>query len=314
MGQASGASDSHSRLSYGAMLVFAAAIWGFATVVIKDVVYDIGPLWLVGLRMLSAGLVLALVFYRRLTRAHRRGRLRDHLRAGALIGVFTATAYLLNTYGLVYTTVAKSSFLTSTYVVLTPFLTWMRVKKRPYLRNYAAAVVCVCGIALITLGGEALDGGLLSIGLGDAITLASAVMFAFEVTAGAVLGPGRDIGVITTAQFLVAGVIALVVAVVFEAPPAVEALLAPHALAGLAYLVLAGTCLTMLLQNKGLAHTDASLGSLLLSTESVFGALFAVMFVGEAFTPAMVVGFVLVFASVVVSECAPVSHKGRAER
>ncbi len=61
----------------------------------------------------------------------------------------------------------------------------------------------------------------------------------------------------------------------------------------------------MLLQNKGLANVDAALGSLLLSTESVFGAVFAVVFLGEVFTVPMVIGFALVFAAVVISECIP---------
>ncbi len=292
------------------MLAAAAAIWGLATVVIKDIVYLIGPFWLVGIRMLAAGVVLALVFAHRFKRAVRAGTLVDHLRAGAIIGAFTAVAYLLNTYGLMFTTVAKSSFLTSTYVVLTPFLAWAWVRVRPRLHNIAAALVCICGISFITLSGASLQN--LSIGYGDALTLLSAIMFAFEVTAGAVLGPRRDIGVLTAVQFMVAGVIALAIAVFVEAPPSLPALLSPHIMGELAYLVLAGTCLTMLFQNKGLANTDAALGSLILSTEAVFGALFAVLLMAEVLTVPMIIGFCLVFAAIVISECAPAWKASRA--
>ena len=285
------------------LLVAAAAIWGFATVVIKDVVTSISPFWLVGMRMLSAGLVLAIVFAPRLLRARRNSKLADHVRVGAIIGLFSAAGYLLNTYALLFTTAAKSSFLTSTYVVLTPFLAWMWIKRRPRANNIVAALVCLCGIACITL--NAVQANPFAMGWGDAVTLVSAIMFGFEVTAGSVLAPKRDIGVITTVQFLVAGVVSIMVALAFEAPPHLEVLLAPKSVAQVCYLVLAGTCLTMLLQNKGLANVDASLGSLLLSTEAVFGAVFAVIVLGEALTVPMIVGFALVFASLLISEGAP---------
>ena len=59
------------------------------------------------------------------------------------------------------------------------------------------------------------------------------------------------------------------------------------------------------LQNTGLAHVEPAQGSLLLATESVFGTLFAGLFLGESLTVQLAFGFGLVFAAIVISEYLP---------
>ena len=55
--------------SYKGMLVLAAAIWGLGTVVVKDTVDALPPLWLVGVRFFFSGLILLAVCFK-LVRTH----------------------------------------------------------------------------------------------------------------------------------------------------------------------------------------------------------------------------------------------------
>lgn len=349
------------------MLVLAAAIWGLGTVVIKDAVDVIPPFWLVGIRFLSAGVLLSLVLLPRMMR-HLDA---SHLKAGLVLGAFVALTYLLNTTGLAYTTASNSSFLTATYCVLVPFLAWAIVRKKPTGFNLTAALLCIVGIGLVALpaGGAAAAGtgagaagsaaaagtgatgagAPFTLGLGDGLTLASAVACGMHIVLISKLAPGRDPMILTALQFLVAGVAACGVAAlswwgsglgaasatagdpasmtagnpagilaglasgagVLGGPPPSPAALSGELVASLAYLVVFATCVTLLLQNIGLAHVDPAPASLMLSTEALFGVVFSVIFLGETLTAQMICGFALIFAAVLVSEWLPLTAFGK---
>ena len=282
---------------YMAMLVLAAAIWGLGTVVIKDAVDEIPPVWLVGLRFLSAGVLLSAVLAPRMVRTLDAG----HVKAGAVLGSFVALTYLFNTTGLAYTTASNSSFLTATYCVMVPFLAWWLMRKRPSRFNVGAGVLCLAGIALVALPA----GGGFSVGLGDGLTLVSALFCGIHITLISRLSPGRDALVLTALQFLVAGVIACACAAFVQEPPSLAVLVDPDMLGSLAYLIVCATCVTLALQNVGLAHVDPAPASLMLSTEAVFGVVFSVVFLDEVLTVPMLAGFALIFVAVLVSEWLP---------
>lgn len=281
--------------------MLAAAVWGLGTVVIKDTVGEFSPSWLVGIRFFSAGVIACVVFARRFVRLARAGALLDHVRAGVVLGLLVAAAYLCNTGGLTDTTAAKSSFLTGVYCVLVPFIAWGVMRRRPTAFNLVAAFLCLAGVGLVSLPAESS----FSLGWGDAVTLVSAVFLGFQVVATSKLAPGRDMAVLTSLQFLLGGAFALVIAAATELPPEAAVLLDPATLGNLAYLVVFATCLALLLQNVGLARVSPSSGALLLSLESVFGVAFSVLFLGEQLSVAMLVGFALIFCAVLVSEWLP---------
>ncbi|MEG0476140.1 MAG: DMT family transporter [Raoultibacter sp.] len=281
-----------------ALLVLAAAIWGMGTVVIKGTVTSFPPGWLVGVRFLSAGILLSLVLLPRMMRTLNA----DHLRTGALLGVCLGLAYLCNTTGLTDTTASKSSFLTATYCVLMPFLAWAILQKRPTAYNISAAIICVMGVGCVSLQSS----GVFTLGFGDVITLISAVFLGLHLALTSKLAPRRDILVLTAVQFVVAGIMGLAWGAATEPLPD-PTLFTPDLLGNLIYLVVAASCIALLLQNIGLAHVPPAPASLFLATESVFGVVFSVAFLGEALNDQMVFGFALIFLAIVVSEYLPTS-------
>lgn len=286
------------RWIYAALLIGAAAIWGMGTVVIKDTVQSLPPGWIVGIRFLCAGTVLFLVLLPRMVRTLDA----DHLRAGALLGVLNGMAYLFNSTGLAYTTASKSSFLTAVYCVFMPFLAWTILHKRPSVYNVSAAVICIMGVGLVSLPST----GVLSIGFGDAITLVSALFLGLHLAFTSKLAPGRDILVLTAVQFVVSGLIGLAWGAASEPWPTLQQF-SPELLSNLAYLIIAASCIALLLQNIGLTHVPPAPASLFLATESVFGVAFSVALLGETLSQQMMFGFVLIFFAIVVSEYFPTS-------
>ena len=98
-------------------LLSTAIIWGTSFVVLKNALSDIGTLWVLAIRFtVASALMLALV------RGRLRGVSRRCIIGSVLMGVSLALAYIIQSYGLYYTTPGKKAFLTATYSVLTTFL------------------------------------------------------------------------------------------------------------------------------------------------------------------------------------------------
>ena len=282
--------------TYKAFLLVAAAIWGLGTVVIKSTVDAFPPAWIVGVRFTAAGIILGVVMLPRF-----RKRIdAKHLCKGSVLGVMVFLAYWSNSTGLTDTTASNSSFLTSLYCVIIPFLGWALRGPRPTRFNLAAAMVCVAGVECVSFAGA--DG--FSLRFGDLVTLLSALFLSFHVVYTAKFAPGSDMTLLTVIQFLVAGLLGLAAGLALEPMPNFAALGA-DTWTSLAYLAVFASCVALLLQNLAVAHVDPAPASLFLATESVFGVLFSVLFLGELLTAPLFAGFALIFAGIVVSEYLP---------
>lgn len=286
------------------MLLAATIIWGIAFVVMKDAVDVLPPAQLIGVRFLLTGLLMAAVFHRSL-----RGTLNGPcLRAGLVLALVTFLAFWVQTIGLADTTPGKNAFLTATYCVIVPFLLWIVACKRPTLANVGAAVLCIAGIGLVSM-----TAGSFRLEFGDLMTLLCAVFFAAQIIAISHYAQQFNVLALTVYQFLFGGLMGLVLGGLTEPAPTL-AVLTPDFLFNLFYLVVFASGLCYLFQNVGLAHVAPAQGSLLLSLESVFGVLASVLLYGEVVTGRMMLGFVLIFAAILISELAPTLKAKRLEQ
>lgn len=282
--------------TYKVLLLLAAAIWGLGTVVIKSTVDSFPPAWLVGVRFTAAGIILGAAMLPRFRRALDV----DHLKKGGVLGVWLFLAYWANSTGLTDTTASNSAFLTSLYCVIIPFLGWALRGPRPTRFNIASAFVCVAGVGCVSFAG--LSG--FSLRFGDLITLLSALFLSFHVLYTAKYARGRDMTLLTVVQFLVAGVLGFAAGLAFEPMPDFASL-GVDTWTSLGYLAVFASCIALLLQNIAVAHVAPAPAALFLSTESVFGVTFSIIFLGEALTAPLFAGFALIFAGIVVSEYLP---------
>lgn len=271
-----------------AALFLTAVIWGGGFLVVKTSTDVFPPAFLLAIRFSLGCLALAAVFAKRLRKIDK-----ALLWRGALLGTFLFLGYYIQTVGIMDTTPGKSAFLTAIYCILVPFLYGIVDQSRPEGKAVAAAVLGVAGIGVISL-----DSGL-AIGRGDALTLVSGVFFAVHVVSVARLSRGQDVIVLTILQFAAAAALSWVTGLLTERFPVQ---IPPSALGGMAFLGFVATALGLLLQNVGQKYTHPAAASLILSLESVFGALFSVAFYGEQATPQLLLGFGLVFAAILLSQ------------
>jgi len=277
-------------------LFSAALIWGSSFVMMKNAVVVFPVNVLLTCRFSLSCLLLCLLFRRRLKLIDR-----DYLIKTAPIGLCLYLAYTFQTIGIRTTTPGKNAFLTAAYVVIVPFLHWFAGKRKPTIKNLSAAFVCLAGVGLISLlvPEEAVAISRFSIEAGDAWTLLGSLFFAAHMVFLGLYSPGKDPVLITTLQFGYCAVFFGLAALLAEGLPRSPD---PSGWLSLLYLAVFCTALCCMLQNYAQKYVSPSSASLLLSLEAVFGVAFSLWLYGERLTPRLTLGFVLVFAAILISE------------
>ncbi|MDY4541835.1 MAG: DMT family transporter [Candidatus Ventricola sp.] len=271
------------------ILTLTALIWGTGFVVMKNTLSSVPPAAIIAIRYGIATLLAAVLF-----RRHLKGIARADVARGALVGLLLALAYIVQTIGLDYTTAGKNAFLTTVYVLLVPFASWLIFRQKLSRSNFIAAGLMLAGIGCLSLDGE--SGGL---NIGDLLTLLCGVFYAAHIMAVERCQRKTNTYALIVLQFAFAAAFAAVYHLLFERGLPMS--LHMDTVGSLLYLSVFSTTVAMSLQNIGQSMAPASHASILLSLESVFGALASCIFLGEAVTPRMLLGFAVIFAALVVN-------------
>lgn len=283
-------------LKYNLLLVLAALIWGASFVAQSVGVELIGPFTFNGIRFVIGGIVLLPVIFfidkKKTVSKKPVSGFKDNLKAGLICGCVLCAASSFQTIGIVYTTAGKSGFITALYVILVPIF-GLLLGRRSRFSLWISAVLAVIGMYLLCVN----EG--LGINKGDALTLICAVLFAVHILVIDKYAPGRDGVKISSLQFLVAGVISLIIAAFTEEIIREQILLCtvPILYAGVFSCGIAYT-----LQIIGQQKTHPAVASLLLSLESVFSVISAWLILGEALSLREIIGCITVFASIILAE------------
>jgi len=272
------------------LLILTAFIWGTGFVVMKNTVDSVPPAAIIAIRYTIAAMLTAIMF-----KKHLGALTRGDVGRGALVGLLLSCAYVVQTIGLSMTTAGKNAFLTTVYVLLVPFGSWAVFKEKLGKKNFIAAGMMLLGIGCLSLDGE--SGGL---NLGDLLTLVCGALFAAHIMAVERCQRKTNTYALIVLQFAFSAAFALVYSLLFERgmPIMIEA----STVGGLLYLAVFSTTVAMSLQNIGQSMAPASHAAILLSLESVFGALASWLLLGERLTGMMIAGFAIIFAALVVNE------------
>ena len=265
------------------------AAWGSTFFLIKDVVTRIPPADFLAVRFAIAAVVLAVVAPRALVRLSRRQWF-----YGVALGAVYGAAQLLQTAGLAHTSASVSGFVTGMYVVFTPLLAAV-VLRRPVGRvTWFAVAVSTAGLAALSLHGVA-------VGFGEAITLLSAALYAVHILGLGAWTTSRDAVGLSIVQM---GTIALV-CTPFALPDGITVPSSPSDWVSMLYMALVAGALALLVQTWAQAHLPATRAAVIMTMEPVFAAGFAVAAGGESLTVRMVLGGALVLGAMYLVELGP---------
>jgi drug/metabolite transporter (DMT)-like permease len=268
------------------LLVVVTAVWGSTFFLIRDLVTHVPSADFLAVRFAIAAAVMALVFRRQLLALSRREVL-----IGVGLGALYGAAQLLQTVGLEHTDASVSGFVTGTYVVLTPLFAAALFRDRIPGSTWLAVLLATAGLAVLSLRG-------LSMGYGEALTLAAAALYALHIIGlGHYSTTGSATGLATVQAFVIAAICS-----VGAAPDGLTLPAGGGQWASLLYMALVAGAVALWAQTWAQSHLTATRAAIVMTLEPVFAAFFAVLFGGESPTVRMLAGGALVLAAMYVVE------------
>jgi drug/metabolite transporter (DMT)-like permease len=284
------------RLALVSILVMTAA-WGSTFFMIKDIVTRVAVTDLLTVRFGVASVALVLIAARQLRMSA------ETLRRGVLLGILYGVAQILQTLGLAHTAASVSGFITGLYVVATPLLGALVLRARVSRRVWLAVGLATGGLGVLSLSG-------FSLGYGELLTLAAAIIYAAHIIAMSRLTSPWTAISLTLVQMIVITVMCALAAL----PGGIQLPATGRDWAVVIYLGLVASALTMFLQTWAQARVDATRAAVIMAMEPVWAAGFAVALGSEAVTVRMVVGGVVILAAMYLVELAPAGRNGISRR
>ncbi len=266
------------------------AFWGVSYFLIDLCMTVMTPMSLNAFRFL-VGFAVLVLFYRRKMWPISRATLKNAL----TVSLTLAAVYLFLPYGVKYTSITNAGFLCGLPVVTTPILEFFIWRKKPGKKLFACLLLCLVGMAMLTLNDA------FKPALGDLLCLGVAVFYGLDlvVTDRAVRQEGVDPLQMGILRLGFVGVITLVLAAVVEE---VTLPTTPEIWGGALFLAVFCTGIAFLVQTVQQQYTTPSHVGLIFTLEPLFSAVVAFFWAGERQSPAGYVGAGLMMLSLVIME------------
>lgn len=280
------------------MLLLCAMIWGAAFVAQSEGMNYIGPYTMQATRYFLAGVVLLPVIALRdkkgISQKPSGAGAKKQLLCGVICGIILCIASNVQQFGILHTTVSKSGFITTMYIILVPFL-GVFLKLRVKLSNWLCAMVALGGLYLLCAGA----GGLSGINKGDWLCLLGAVFFAVHILFIDRACQSLDGVRLSCAQFFTTSIVSTILMLLFETP-SWQALCAAWL-----PIVYAGVCsggIGYTLQILGQQLVAPTLASMILSLESCFATLFGWLLLHQSLSLRELLGCGVIFGAIVIAQ------------
>lgn len=282
-----------SRVAALAWLLAATTVWGATFPVVKAALADTGPLTFAALRFALAGAVLAIDLWRRRARMPRSAW-------PYWCGVSLLAGYLLQTWGLVTATPARSAFITALSVVLVPLLEPLVGLGRLSLRVVAGGGLALAGLGVLLRPGSH------AVVVGDVLTVGCALAFACHTMLVQRAVREHPAGLVNGVQVLVVAVLALPAAGLegWRLVPT------PRLGGALAVTALLATIVAFWAFTAAQRTLSAGETAVVLAWEPVAAALISLVSGEDALTVSLLAGGALVVAGVVLATGAPARPQG----
>lgn len=267
-------------------LLSVTALWGSTFILIKDLNDRLPVLDFLGVRFAIAAAALFLIAPRAISRLSPDVRRRS-LYAGGIYGI----AQILQTAGLSHTEASVSGFVTGMYVVATPLLAAALLRQRIAPVVWLAVTLSTIGLGILSLRG-------FSVGYGEAITFASAILYAAHIVALSQWSSPKDAIGMATLQTAAISVMCLVLA----SPGGITFASTGRDWLSVIYMALGAGALAMLAQTWAQGQLSAARAALLMTMEPVFAAAFAVALGNEHLGFRVLVGGTLILAAMILAE------------
>lgn len=293
----------HKRYLADVALLAVTFVWGTTFVIVQDAIQVLPVFAFLALRFCIGGLIL-LIPVVSVPALRAQLRQRSLWLSGGFLGLWLFAGYALQTIGLLYTTPAKSGFITGLSVVLVPLFALLILKKRTSRAAWLGVAIATGGLFLLS---QSKTGG---INLGDVLTLLCAITFAVQIVYVGEYAPKYAALPLAAVQILTVGVLSILVTAFTRTPVGAlqRELLTPTVLFALAITSLLATSVAYFAQMAFQKFTTPTRTALIFATEPVFAALASYLWTSDRLTMSAWVGCALILSGMLVAELGGAAH------
>lgn len=277
------------------LLLITAIIWGSAFVAQITGMDVLGPFTFSATRSLIATIFLG--FLVMFLKDEMNTKTSDLIKGGLACGVFIFIASSLQQFGLLFTTAGKASFITTLYILIVPILALLIMKNKISLATWIAIILGAIGLYLLAIP----SGASFSINKGDFVVFIGAFFWAAHILVIDYFTKKVNPVKLSFMQFAVMTILSAIVAMLFERETATLSNIM-LSWKSIAYAGFISSGIAYTLQMVGQKYTNPVLASLILSLESVFGALSGYLFLNEILSTKEFLGCVIVFVAIIIAQ------------
>lgn len=274
----------------------AATLWGISFVFQKESTKLLGPFTFSALRTLLgfAVLVIFILFRNKVIRKPDNTPIKSKTLwiGGACCGVALFVATNLQQFGLVETDAGKTAFITALYIVLVPVFGLVIKKKAPAL-VWVSVLVALVGMYFLCIKNG------FSIEIGDLLVLLCAAAFAVQILIVDRFVSLVDGVKLSCIQMLVSGTLSAIFAA-FTETTTLSAVI--DCMVPILYLGIFSSGVAYTLQVVAQKGTNPTVVSLILSLESVIGAIASAIALNERLLPREYLGSALMLVAVILAQ------------
>ncbi len=277
-----------SKFKADIYLLLITIIWGASFVAVKAALDFSSPFLFLTMRFFLASAILFVLFRQKITAIDP-----ATLKAGLFIGLLVGFGYGSQTLGLDYTSASKSAFITGTFVILVPIFSIFFEKIVPRKLLWLGVAFAVAGLYLLTSPEKG------EFNIGDKFTALGAVAFGAHTVALQIYSKRYDFIQLTFLQVIVTGFMGLLSTLLFETPRFEANFTLISIITGTAILP---TAFCFYIVTKYQRYTSSTRAAIIYSFEPVAGALFAYLILGEILGNRGLIGAILIFIGMLISE------------
>ena len=281
------------------LMLIAAAIWGFAFVAQREGMETMGPFLFSGVRFLIGVVALSpVVWYlsKKPQQSHKAEvSAKKLILAGTVAGLLLFGGISFQQVGLQYTTAGKAGFITGLYIFFVPLI-GLFLGQRTGSGTWLGATIALFGLYLLSIKED------FTIAEGDLLQLICAVFFAAHVLVIGYLAKRMDTLKLALVQYLVCGVISLLIAIAIEmiSWDMIVATAIPLLYAGIM-----STGIAYTLQVVAQQHAHSSHAAIILSLEGAFAVLGGWLLLDEHLPARGLLGCALMLTGMFLSQLFP---------
>ena len=217
---------------------------------------------------------------------------------GILMGNIFFFSMIAQTIGISMSTPAESSFITTAYVVIAPFTTWMLLKQKPRRITWAAVALCLAGIYILNMK----PGQTIGLTLGNCLTLLGALGWAFQLTFTSIAGRYMPPALLSFLSFGYTGVMGGLTALVTGSMFTTTMAQISGSATAICLAAIFPTVLANLVQVYAQPHVDANKAAVIYTLEAVFATIISILMGMEDLRTSVIVGGGLIACAVLLTQ------------